>query len=171
MINQTSKILQKEFSLMCFCERNNPVTQTQEDEFESYNYDPIQYFKERAIINRLVVKKLEKIIKKSDALIKKVEKVDLKNDIEEASNILSALHELKLSKDYKREISNLYEEKMRRSKFDRIDPILESFGLQSLSLEELLTSLNSFRSYNAKLIEAIKAVYKADKIKLLEILK
>lgn len=171
MINSVSKILIDELHVLIICQRCLPLNQLEYDEFKDYNYNPIEYFKQRTKINHLLEKKLKRIKKDSSKLIKRIESTDLKNDVEGTSKIIDCLLSLKIDPIYRKEIDRLYEEKLRRISFNQIQPVAETFYLKLISSDDLFLTLNHFKSYNRKIIEAIKAVYKADKIKLLEILK
>ncbi len=171
MINSISKTLLDELNVLMTCQRHLPLNQVEKDEFKDYNYNPIEYFIQRAKINSLLEEKLKAIKKASTKLIKKIESTDLKNDVDGTSKIIDCLHSLKIDKVYRKEIDSLYEEKIRRISFNQIQPVAESLGLKLISSDDLLLTLNNFKSFNRKLIEAIKAVYKADKFRLLQILK
>jgi DNA primase catalytic subunit len=169
MIDSVLKIIHNELEILRHTHLLHPFDENAN--YEAMIFNPVKYFNERFSINEILRKRALNLLKETKKLIKRIESVDLKNDLKEVSKIISSLQSLKMQKNEIKELENLYEEKTRRFIFEQIQPIVEFYKLESISMEQFDLSLRKLRSYNQQINEAIKAVYEADKIKLLEIIK
>lgn len=168
MINSLYNDLHSELTLLGNCHRMFAGLEPANSKEISY---PLDYFNDRFEKNDVLRKRFWLFTKRNKKLIKKIESIDLLKNRKKWSEIITELHSYKLNPLEIEHLEGLFEERVERVRFEQIQNYLDGSKFEMVDNPVLKNHLAKLLSFNDTLDEAIKAVYEADKPKLLEILK
>jgi len=167
MINTLYNDLHSELNLLGNCHRMFLGVEPENSIELSY---PLDYFNQRFEINDVLRKRLYRLTRRIKNLTKKIKTVDLLKNRKKWSEIITELHSYKLNPLEIQHLEGLFQERVERVRFEQIQHYLDGSNYEMIDNIVLKDHLSKISSFNNQIDEAIKAVYKADKVKLLEII-